>query len=308
MLAAVEVVSSVDTLADTCVIELPAAAYNKVFELEQKLKRGDEVSVKFGYNNNPVQEFSGYLLNIQSDDGSLKINCEDAIFMFRGKKVTDKKFKATSVKDIVQYVVSQVGADVSIICDLDLSYENFVIHQADGFDVLKKLQEDTGGNIYIAKNSDTGRNELHIHPKYVEKSGDVRYSFQHNIESGGLKYVKAEDKKIEIKITRTDKSGKLIEERYGTTGGDTKELKGLELDQASMKARAKQEYDLAMLDGYEGEIAGWLIPQVKPTMTAKIEDEDYPWKDGKYYVVAVTSKISESGGERKITIGKKLSA
>lgn len=300
MLAGVEVISSVDTLADTCTIELPEAAFNKAFNIEQKLKRGDSVLVKFGYDDDLKTEFTGYILNIQSDDSSLKINCEDGLFTLR-KPVTDKKFKAASVKDIAAYVIEQTGSGLKLVCDLDLRYESFVISKADGYDVLKKLQEETSGNIYVKDNN------LHLHPKYSEKAGDVRYSFQHNIEKGDLKYVKAEDKKIEIKITSTDKNGKIREEKYGTTGGEVKEFKGEGLDAASMKARAKQEYSLAMMDGYEGDITAWLIPEAKPTMTAKIEDEDYEWKDGRYYIVSVTTKINESGGERKITIGKKLS-
>jgi len=41
--------------------------------------------------------------------------------------------------------------------------------------------------------------------------------------------------------------------------------------------------------------------------TAKIKDEDYPEKDGKYYVTGVTTAINESGFKRTVKIGIKVS-
>ena len=58
---------------------------------------------------------------------------------------------------------------------------------------------------------------------------------------------------------------------------------------------------------YEGAIDTWLIPFVQPTYTAKIKDEDYPEKDGKYYVVGVNTSVSESGGKRTVKLGIKVS-
>jgi hypothetical protein len=59
-------------------------------------------------------------------------------------------------------------------------------------------------------------------------------------------------------------------------------------------------------DGYSGSFDGWLIPFIKPTYSARIEDADYPYKDGNYYVVSVKTNFSESGGVRTITPGIKL--
>ena len=59
--------------------------------------------------------------------------------------------------------------------------------------------------------------------------------------------------------------------------------------------------------GHEGSIDTWSIPFVQPTYTAKIKDEDYPEKDGKYYVTGVTTAINESGFKRTVKIGIKVS-
>ena len=47
MLDKVEVHRSVEQLSDTAVITLPAAQYNNALEGEDKLKRGDAVSIMF---------------------------------------------------------------------------------------------------------------------------------------------------------------------------------------------------------------------------------------------------------------------
>ena len=48
MLDAVSVHKSVELLADTCEITLPAAQLNKALDVESPLRRGDAVMVKFG--------------------------------------------------------------------------------------------------------------------------------------------------------------------------------------------------------------------------------------------------------------------
>lgn len=61
-----------------------------------------------------------------------------------------------------------------------------------------------------------------------------------------------------------------------------------------------------MYDGYEGSFDGWLIPVVKPTDSAHVEDLDYPYKTGSYYVKSVITKLSSSGGVRTVKLGIRL--
>jgi len=301
LLDSVEIHKSVDLLADTCTIILPGSAYNKSLRVEQQIRRGDQVTVWLGYDGNLIKEFEGYLLNINTDDGSLTLNCEDDLFLMR-KAVPDKQFTNQHVKQIAQYIVEATGAKIKVFCTLTIDYDKFVISKATAYDVLKKIQEETKANIYL-KNG-----ELHIHPPYIEKFGSVRYSFQQNIESSDLKYIRKEDKQIEVVITSTGKDGKKKEKRFGSTGGDQITLDGYGLSEASMKQRAETEYNLRWFDGYEGSITTWLIPYVEPGYSAEIKDEDYEFKDGWYYVTAVTTTFDANGAARKPQLGKRLGA
>lgn len=305
MLDEVEIHKSVDLLADTCTIKLPGSIYNKALKIEDadgkdKIKRGDVVVVGLGYDGQLREEFRGFLLTISTDDGSVLIQCENDLFLLR-KSVRDKEFKKQTVKQIAQYLVEETGVDLKVNCSLTIDYDKFVIHNATAYDVLKKLQEETKGNIYI-KGS-----ELHIHPPYIEKHGYVSYSFQQNIEQSDLKYKRAEDKRVEVIVENVGPDGKVKRVTSGNTGGDKITISGAGLSDAAMKLLADNEYTRNLYDGYEGSVTTWLIPFADKGFSAKIRDEDYEYKDGLYYVTAVTTTLSGSGGGvRKVQLGKKL--
>jgi hypothetical protein len=303
-IAEVEIICSVDNLADTATIVLPEAVMNEVIlnDLQSKIGRGSEVVIKLGYDNNLETEFTGYIENITTNDSTLKILCEDALFLFR-VAVKDTELKPTSLKAIAQYLVNQIDPQFKINCDYDINYEKFTIHQATGFDVLRKIQEETKANIYF----DTANKMLHIHPPYVEKAGDVKFSFHHNIEESSLEFKRAIDKNVEVTVESTDLRGKVTSVTEGVTGGDRVVLKVGPMSAADMRKVAKAALVKNSFDGYEGTFDSWLIPVVRPTYTAEMLDMDYEFKNGRYYVVAVTTKFGPDGGIRTTTLGIKLS-
>jgi hypothetical protein len=301
ILAACEIECSVDNLADTAAIVLPEAVMNDVLNIEDKIGRGTQVSIKLGYDDDLREEFVGFIQDITTNDSTLRIVCEDALYLFR-KGVKDVELKPTSLKKIAQLLVDQIDNSFTVSCDYDISYEKFVIHQATGYDVLKKLQEETKANIYF----DTRNKVLHIHPPYVEKLGEVKYSMQRNIEKSSLEYKRAIDKKVEVTVESTDIKGKVKSITTGATGGEKITLKVGPMSEADMHKVAAAALLKNNCDGYSGSFDAWLVPFVQPTYSAIIEDEDYPHKTGRYYVVSVKTSFSENGGVRTITPGIKL--
>lgn len=296
----IEINADVDNLADTAKIVLPATVLNRVIELENKIKRGSEVTIKLGYDNDLNTEFVGYVQKITTDN-KLIIHCEDALFLFR-VAVPDTELKNVTVKQIAEYLVKNVDSSFTVNCDYGIKYEKFTIHKASAFDVLKKLQEETNGNIYF----DQHQKILHIHPAYVEKGKDVYYSFHNNIENANLEYKTKEDKKVEVTIEKTNITGKIQKITVGSTGGEKIYKKVGAMDNEGLKKSAESLLVRAMSEGYEGTFDGWLIPFTQPTDSAHIEDLDYQYKNGSYYVKAVTTKFSKSGGVRTVKIGRRL--
>lgn len=299
MLESCTVVRSVEQLSDTAEIVLPGSCFNKAIEIEAQIKRGDIVIIQAGYNGNNEVEFNGYLEAIATDDGSIKLKCEDGIFEFR-KPIADKEFTGPDITELLNYACQQVGG-YYLSCNYSFKYDKFVVRGMTGYDLLKKAQEETKANIYLKGKV------LHVHPQYKEITGSVKYSFQDNIEKSDLEYKSAENRPFECTVEGKRSDGKVIRAISGKKGGDSETIKrdGVS-DLASLQQLADEVVKHRSYDGYSGSLTGWLLPYCDAGYKAGITDADYEYKDGDYYVLEVETKISSSGGSRTIKIGAKI--
>lgn len=295
-----EVIHDEEQLSDTARITLPASAYNKTLNIDDKIQRGDKVLIWFGYDGKLVREFTGFIKEINTNDSSLNIECEDEIFVFR-KKVKDRILKKVTIKAIAESIISELGLDLTVVSNATILYDDFAIRAASGYDVIKKIQEETKLDIYIKDKV------LYMSAMYLHKTGEVIFDFSKNVEKGDLTYKSADDRKVEVEVTYTDKAGKVHKYTAGTTGGTKIEKKAQTSDLKSLQQLANQELVKNSFDGYEGSITSWLIPYVETGYTAQIIDNDYPLKNGSYYVRKVTVSVGDQGGVRQSELGIKLS-
>lgn len=301
MLDKVSIHRSVELLADTATITLPAAQFNVALEVEDKIHRGDVVIIRLGYDEVGIkEEFQGYLQSISTDGGDITLNCEDELHMLR-KDIPNKQYKAVSLETLLKEVLAAAGVNLKIKNTYQWTYESFVISDATAYDVLKKVQEECGADIYIKDG------ELHIHPPGEVVGIDRFYNFALNVESSDLTYRSAADKKVKVVVKATMPDGTVKEVEVGATGGDKVEIKSPTSDEASMKQRGEEELLRRSFDGYDGSITTWLIPECMPGDIANLHDDDYPKKDGAYFVRSVTTEFSSSGGSRKVELGFRLS-
>lgn len=301
MLDKVEIHRSVELLANTATIVLPGAEYNKALEVESLIKRGDLVSITIGYEETGLrEEFRGWIQRISTDDGSITIECEDDLYKFR-KSIPNEELKQVTLETLLKKVISGIGGSYKLDCTYSWTYEKFVISNATGYDVLKKVQEECGADIYLADDT------LHVHAPAEAVGDDVYYDFALNVEECDLTYRTAEDRKVQVVVKATMPDGTVKEIETGSTGGDKVEIRCATSDEASMRQRGQTEVKRLSFDGYEGNITTWLIPYCKPGDTAELRDEDYPEKDGRYFVQAVTTEFSRDGGKRTVELGFRLS-
>ena len=300
MLDKVEIHKSVEQLADTAVITLPASQYNNALQVEDKLKCGDGVVIRFGYKETGMElEFEGWLQRISTDGGNLRLHCEDDLFLFR-KELPNEVLKNVTLDALLKKVISGCGISVELSCSYSWTYSKFVIENATGYDVLKKVQEESGADIYLD-------DKLHVRPPGEIVGKERYYDLAVNVEKEDLTYRRAEDKKVKVVVKALLPDGTVREIEAGSTGGDKIEIKCPTSDEASMKARGDLEVKRRTFDGYEGSITGWLIPMCKPADSVTLKDKDYPYKDGTYFVTSVTTEFSKEGGSRKIDLGFRLS-
>ena len=79
---------------------------------------------------------------------------------------------------------------MKVDCSYEWTYAKFVINNATGYDVLKKVQEECGADIYVQEGT------LEVHAP-GEKVGKERYyDFGLNVEREDLTYRKASEKLV----------------------------------------------------------------------------------------------------------------
>jgi hypothetical protein len=298
----VRIRKSVESLSDTAEIVLPATYINKSIDIESKLKEGDIVTIELGYDDHLQTEFNGYLNTITTDDSSVKLECEDDIYLFR-KEVRNKEMKNVSLLSLLQYVISEIDKSYILACDYDFKYDKFVIKDVNAWDILKKVQDETKANIYFKDKT------LHVHPQYKEiaNTAVVTFDFARNVEKSSLKYKKADQRKYFVEVESVGRDGKRIVVTVGKQGGERRSIKVYGItDKASLTKRGEQELQQIVYTGFEGNFTGWLVPYCQPTYKILLRDSEYPYKNGVYYVVSTEVNFSSQGGERIISIGKKI--
>jgi hypothetical protein len=303
LLESVLIKKSVENLSDTATIVLPGYVMNQALKINDKINPADSVSIRLGYDNVLIDEFQGYVESITTDGGKLQINCEDAIYLYR-KSLKDVELRNVTLKNLLEHVNKEMGG-FGLDCSYDFRYDKFVIRNATGWTVLKKVQEETKANVFFKGNT------LHVHPQYSKIGNDklVIYDLYRNVEKSELKFRVADQRKYEVEVVGTLPDGKKIKETMGRPGGEKRTINVLVTDRQSLIERGKQELANIVYTGYEGNFTGWLLPFCEPTFKVQIRDHEHvedEGKQGNYYVIATETKISNSGGERVVTIGKKI--
>jgi len=301
LLTGVKIVSSVENLADTATIVLPEYTRNTVLSLQDKIKRGSKVLIELGYNEFCNVEFEGFVTEVKNKDKSLIIECEDALFLFRNS-VKNTVLQPASIERIANYLCKELDPSYKVNCSFDFTYEKFTIYEASGFEVLKKIAEETKANIYFNSESKT----LEIHPPYKEFGNTIKYRMDKNVVSSSLEY-KNNERKLEIIIEATDRNGKIYQEKAGVEGGERITRKVSSAAKGELKKIVQNEMLLRGGERLEGSFQAWLLPYTKAGDSVVFTDSDYPNQSGKYYCTTVTTEFNSGGATRTINLGIKLS-
>lgn len=301
MLEKVEIHRSVELLADTAVITLPGSQYNYALDVEGKIRRGDKVVIRLGYDETGlVEEFTGWIQRIGTDNGAITLECEDDLFKMR-VPLADREVKNTPLSTLLEEMLQETGGGYSLDCSYEWTYEKFVINTATAYDVLKKVQEESGADIYLKGST------LHVHAPGEKTGKDVLYDFAMNVQECDLAYRNADERKVRVVVKALLPDGSVKEREFGSTGGDKVEVKSASPDDESMRLRGESEHKRLSFDGYDGDITAWLVPHVVPGDCVELHDKDYEYKDGRYFVRSVETEFGSGGATRKITLGFRLS-
>lgn len=304
----IEITKSVEELGDTALIKLPTRFKVKQ-NGEQKftedaIKVGDKVVITLGYQDKySGVEFTGFVKKI-SPKIPMEIHCEDAMYHLRRKNINKSWTTPTTLKEIVQEVVSGTPVQLSKLMDnQSLPVDKWIIQNANGAQVLESIKKDLLQTIFI---DDEGK--LYVGLEQFTNIGQtVVYDLNYNLVENNLEFKSKEERKIKVKYTYIDKENKRKSIEIGDADGEQREYHTSVIsDLKKLEEMAKAEIEKLKYDGFEGDVTSFLIPFATRGMKAKLLDSEHPNREGNYFIKKVVTTFGTSGARRKISIGNRL--
>lgn len=297
---------SIFQVGDTAVIKLPLSAFMKnekgdlqKVQTSQKIKVGDKITIKLGYNPDLVTEFVGFVkrLNLKMP---IEIECEDWTYPLRTVNIK-QAWKKASLEEILKYVGGLAKFEL-LAGTPDVTITNFVANNVTALWVLQQLKDKYGMTLYFTQD-----NKLYAGLAYTRKTGDVYLTTGKNvIKTDDLKWVNADDVKLKIKAISMEKNGSRIEAELGDTDGEIRTLYFYDVhDKEQLKTLAEAEIGKYKYTGYRGSVNCFLKPYAEPCMTAILSDTQFAERSGKYFIESTEVNFGLNGARRKIALGIK---
>lgn len=297
---------SVQTMSATAKLELPREFRNAVDaggksvavegeSILKHIKRGDSITISFGYDGDLEVEFEGYITAVGADI-PLLLECEDEMWQLRKAARITKSITSGKLIDILKAVIP---SKYTVECDAAYSIGKWLIQDSTPYEVLKELREKAHIRAFF-KNPGVLRVGMVIDFK---PEADFEYHFERNVRRGSqLKFKRKEDQALEVTVKSKQANGKELSYSTGEKGGNTTNITvfpGMSL--ADLKKWATKLYESESFDGFEGTLDGWCYPRTVPGASAVVTRPFYEdrHQDGRYFIEAVTTTVSESGGIKR---------
>ncbi len=298
----VKIEKRVTELSQKAFVKLPISFVvgNEKKRLEDLIKHEDKVSIKLWYKDyeQHAETFTGYVRQTHHNQ-PVVIECENDIGLLR-KKTIHKRWTNTSIKTILKDVL---GGVIPLDCKVDLTLKSFTSKRASAYSILLKLKENYGLDMYVNRNG-----ALYCGLRQTIPNADrVVYKLHQNVIKSNLKWQSQDDIRLNIKAVAILPDDQKIEVQVGDPEGETRTLHFYNIESKSkLKALALSEIELYKFSGYRGYLKTFLVPKSQIGDTAIMLDEDYPSRDGNYFINGVVTTFGTSGARRKVELGRKV--
>lgn len=293
----IEYESSYKEITDRGSITIPRNVnYFKKNNVRDVFRRGDRITISWGYNGELVKEFEGYLSEVSAD---IPIVLKFENEMFAVKKIpVNFSAKSVTLQGLLKAIIP--GYEIEALEGVTLGTVRLAKTQVGA--VLEKLQADWGLYTYMKGNKV-------ICGKYMTIENETAFfHLERNCVSTSLNYRKKEDIQIKIKAISTLSNGKKIEvENIGDRDGNERQLTFYNITvKAELERLAKLEYEKYKVDRFDGSFTAFGIPTVRTGMKVILKSSLYEDRSGTYYVEKVTKRFSADGLRQEITLGDKV--
>lgn len=315
----VEVNNSIDTIGGTAKITLPRNWMRSDGEkLLGQISTGDPVTIRLGYNGKLNTEFSGYIAHI-GDTTPLVLECDDAWYKYKHAAHITKSFKSVTLKELLQFLFP--GYDIQCV---DFTFSGgYIIRDVTPYTVVKKIKDEVG---FCAKLDEEGKRITCFWAYDFQGFGKHTYVFgtrngtllkelrdrrlAPNIAANGLKFVRKEDRKLQITGKARQKGGTVITATVGSKDDDAEKRTmnfGSDVKtESELRQRIETELKNKSFDGYEGTITGFGTPQTMPGDTLALIDSENPERNGEYLIKRVKVRFNASGFRRENELSYKI--
>lgn len=293
--------SSWTLLTSTAEIVIPRKI--KFFDknkVRDTFRRGDFVTISFGYNGTNNEEFRGYITEVAADI-PIRIKLQDEMWKL---KQTPVNFSAPniSLKDLLKQIAP--GYKIDALEGVQIGSVRFP--KTTVADVLEKLQQDPWKLNTYFKTID-GKQVLVCGKYYADDSNvkEVNFHLERNCVSSSLNYVRKDDLFLLIKGVSTLSNGTKIEVEFGDKTGQPRQLTHYNKSKSELEVLVKLDYEKYKQDRFDGSFTAFGIPIVKHGQVCNLQSTLYEDRNGKYYIEGVTKSFNRDGIRQVIKLGDK---
>lgn len=267
-------------------------------KVRDTFRRGDAITIYFGYDGNLVKEFEGYITEVTADI-PIVIKFEDEMFKIKRLPVNFSSANVT-LDSLLKTIIP--GYELEILEGVTLGAVRLPKTQVGP--VLEKIQSDWGLYTYMkGKTVVCGK-------YYADDSAEnkVKFHLERNCVSTSLNYKNKEDVQIKIKVVSTLANGQKIEvDGIGDKDGNERQLTFYNIKiKAELEKLGKLEYEKYKVDRFDGSFVAFGIPSVRHGLKCVLKSSLYGDREGTYYIEKVAKVFSNSGIRQTITLGDKL--
>ena len=309
----VDIESTWRNLTDVCTIQLP-----NNFKREGRpitvgddgfFKRGDAVTVEYGYYPNLVVEFKGYISKIFVDN-IIKIEAEDASYLLKQNTVTfsNKNVTANSLLEEISPIAYKTE---------DAALGKFRVTRVTPAQVLYELKKKYGLQSYIKDEV------LRVGLAYYQDEGTNHiFDLEGNIIENDLEFIDVNELKPSVLGLNIKNDNTIVEKwAYYESGKTEPTIADEKPDGYAQTDKISISEEIGVNDlerlitdtlenristGIRGTFTAFAEPSVKHGDTVKLKSRKFPEKEGTYLVKKVNKSFGLGGGRQEITLDTKI--
>ncbi len=270
---------------------------NKVRDV---FRKGDFVTIAFGYNGKNVEEFRGYITEVAADI-PIRIKLQDEMWKLKQLPVN---FSSPNIS--LTDLLTQIAPGYKIDSLEGVQIGSVRFPKTTVAAVLDKLQQEPWKlNTYFK--SINGQQVLVCGKYYADDSETEKVNFhlERNCVSSALNYIRKDDVFILIKGVSTSSNGTKIEVEFGDKTGQPRQLTHYNKTKQELEVLVKLDYEKYKQDRFDGSFTAFGIPSVKHGQKANLASTLYEDRNGVYFIQGVTKTFNRDGIRQVIKLDEK---